>query len=104
VLQASLSASTADKNAVTVSDAIMILKQLVGLVSFNGYQQAAADFDQDGSVNVNDAIGVLRHVVDLSSAPEPVWEFDPLPVDMAGDDSANLVGVLTGDVNGSWIP
>jgi len=118
-------------SAVTLSDAIGILKMIVGLsVNSNNtplspYQAVAADFDQNGSVDLGDAIGVLKMVVGLS-APTPSWVYfdeakltdaynatQPLNhktwsegavVDVSSTTvaSVKIVGVLTGDVDGSW--
>jgi hypothetical protein len=117
--------------AVNLTDAISILKMIVGL-SVNGnnvplspYQAVAADFDQNGSVDLTDAIGVLKMIVGLN-APAPSWKYfddaklasaynatQPLnhkawspSSAMDGSSTANsmveIVGVLTGDVDGSW--
>jgi hypothetical protein len=124
-------------DAVNLTDAIAILKMIVGLnVNSNNtplspYQAIAADFDQDGSVGLTDAIGVLKMVVGLS-APTPTWKYyddtklnsaytsaqslnpkawtvsavvTDTPIgspDILMDSSVKLVGVLTGDVDGSW--
>jgi hypothetical protein len=90
------------------------------------YQAIAADFDQSGDVGLTDAIGVLKMVVGLS-APTPTWKYyddtklvsaytsaqslNPkgwttnAVISDAGtaDGSVKLVGVLTGDVDGSWV-
>jgi hypothetical protein len=117
--------------AVNLTDAISILKMIVGLsVNSNAaplspYQAVAADFDQSGSVDLTDAIGVLKMVVGLN-APAPTWKyFDDVKLASAynatqslshkawsagavmdaastADQSVKLVGVLTGDVDGSW--
>jgi hypothetical protein len=122
---------TKKTEAVNLSDAIAILKMIVGLnvnsinVPLSPYQAIAADFDQNGSVDLTDAIGVLKMVVGLS-APAPTWKyFDDakltsahnatqplnhkawsagavLDVSSTTDSSVKLVGVLTGDVDGSW--
>jgi Ca2+-binding RTX toxin-like protein len=119
-------------DAVNLNDAIGILKMIVGLpvnannVALTPYQAVAADFDQSGAVDLSDAIGVLKMVVGLS-APTPTWKyFDDVKLKgaysasqalnhMAWSASAvvsdapidtskiSLVGVLTGDVDGSWI-
>jgi CO dehydrogenase nickel-insertion accessory protein CooC1 len=89
------------------------------------YQAVAADFDQSGAVDLTDAIGLLKMVVGLN-APAPTWKyFDDAKLASAysatqslshkswsasaamdasstADPSAKLVGVLTGDVDGSW--
>lgn len=117
--------------AVNLTDAISILKMIVGLtVNSNGaplspYQAVAADFDQNGSVDLSDAIGVLKMVVGLN-APSPTWKyFDDaklassyiatqqltskawsagavVDVSSTADSTVKVVGVLTGDVDGSW--
>ena len=76
--------SDADKalaaQAVSLTDAISILKMIVGLnVNTSGaapspYQVAAADFNRDGNVGLNDAIDVLKFVVGLPSS-KPAWDF-----------------------------
>jgi Ca2+-binding RTX toxin-like protein len=122
---------TKKTDAVNLTDAIAILKMIVGLnVNSNNtplspYQAIAADFDQDGSVGLTDAIGVLKMVVGLS-APTPIWKYyDDTKINSSysstqslnpkgwttsalisdtgsADSSVKLVGVLTGDVDGSW--
>jgi len=113
--------------AVNLQDAIAVLKMIVGL-DINGankplspYQAIAADFDANGSVNLTDAIGVLKHVVGLA-APAPAWLFvdeadatmaaraglnpgtvEPtVSVDVTAATNVGLVGILRGDVDGSW--
>jgi hypothetical protein len=118
--------------AVNLTDAISILKMIVGL-SVNGnnvplspYQAVAADFDQNGSVDLTDAIGVLKMIVGLN-APAPTWKYfddtklagsynttqplnhkawsasSAIGSSSTADSTVKLVGVLTGDVDGSWI-
>ncbi len=114
--------------AVNLTDAIAILKMIVGL-PVNGanqplspYQALAADFDGDGSIALNDAIGVLRHVVGLPAAA-PAWHFaneadlavaaltgtNPgappainANISGAGPAHVGLVGYLSGDVDASY--
>lgn len=50
---------------ITVQDAIMVLRSVVGLVELNEDQTLAADVDGSGLVDVNDAILILRYVVGL---------------------------------------
>jgi methionine-rich copper-binding protein CopC len=119
-------------DAVNLTDAIGILKMIVGLsvnsnnVPLSPYQAVAADFDQSGSVDLGDAIGVLKMVVGLN-APAPTWKYfddaklassyntnQPLhhkdwsagaaaDPSSTGDATVKLLGVLTGDVDGSWV-
>jgi hypothetical protein len=125
-------ANSQTRAAVDLQDAIAVLKMIVGLpvntnnVALSPYQAIAADFDQNGSVELSDAIGVLKMVVGLS-APAPAWKYfdgDKLGVDYKvatalshkGWSTASalssldnvaaevkIVGVLTGDVDGSWL-
>jgi RTX calcium-binding nonapeptide repeat (4 copies) len=123
---------TKKADAVNLTDAIAILKMIVGLnvnsnnTALSPYQAIAADFDQSGDVGLTDAIGVLKMVVGLS-APTPTWKYyDDTKLASAytsaqslnpkgwtttavisdpttADSSVKLVGVLTGDVDGSWV-
>ena len=131
-LSASLPVPSAETSAVSqavnLQDAIAILKMIVGL-DVNGankalspYQAYAADYDGNGKVELSDAIGVLKHVVGLD-APTPQWLFfneidqtvpgkanllpgsvPSLSADLsaAGNIHVGLVGVLRGDVDGSY--
>jgi Ca2+-binding RTX toxin-like protein len=71
---------TKKSDAVNLTDAIAILKMIVGLnvnsnnTALSPYQAIAADFDQSGDVGLTDAIGVLKMVVGLS-APTPTWKY-----------------------------
>ena len=102
-----------DNGAVDLLDAIAILKSIVGLTPLNDYQKIAADFDKVNGVDLNDAIGILKHVVGLP-APMSEWTFvdkadlshDPahtIVVDVTADVTVDLVGILRGDVDGSWV-
>ena len=120
--------AAATDQAVNLQDAIAILKMIVGL-DVNGagkalspYQAYAADYDGSGKIELSDAIGVLKHVVGLD-APTPKWIFfneldatvptkanllpgsvPSLNADLSGSGAIHvgLVGVLRGDVDGSY--
>jgi hypothetical protein len=120
--------------AVNLTDAIAILKMIVGLpvnavgTATSPYQVVAADFNRDGGVGLTDAIDVLKAVVGLN-APAPSWVVldqskvssnmtmdsynadktksngwmsSTLSVDLDKTPEIQLVGVLAGDVDGSW--
>jgi hypothetical protein len=123
----------ASSAAVSLQDAIAILKMIVGLnVNASGplspYQVVAADYNRDGGVGLTDAIDVLKAVVGLN-APAPSWVVleqskvassmtmdsynadktksegwmsSTLSVDLDKTPEIQLVGVLAGDVDGSW--
>jgi peptidyl-prolyl cis-trans isomerase A (cyclophilin A) len=114
--------------AVNLQDAVAILKMIAGApvnpggAPLSPYQALAADVDGNGSVSLTDALGVLRHAVGLPGAAAPSWTFvdeaDPgmparatttpgaVPATLEGltpaDGHLGLVGVLRGDVDGSW--
>ena len=118
--------------AVNLQDAVAILKLVAGAPVNPGdrplspYQAIAADVDANGTVSLGDALAVLRHAVGLPGAPAPAWVFldegDPaVPQAAVADptapglpaapeaalpmsDTLGLVGVLRGDVDGSWAP
>jgi Ca2+-binding RTX toxin-like protein len=123
--------ATGTAQAVTLQDAVAILKLIAGVPVQAGdrllspYQSIAADVDANGVVSLADALGVLRHAVGLPGAPSPAWVFldesDPTVPMLAADptapglpaapqatlpatDTLVLVGVLRGDVDGSWAP
>ena len=93
------------------------------------FQIMAADLNGDGRVNSADALAILKVAVHLSTAVTPQWVFvedtrdfydensglytltksaaswdHTINATVAGDTAENLVGVLMGDVNGSWTP
>lgn len=92
----------------------------------------AADFDNSGSVTLNDVLQLLKYYLGKSTSATPSWQFVdaadfgtnsttflganganlskdntvPHAIDQAFDDShtsIQLLGVLRGDVDGSWV-
>ena len=121
--------TTSDRgNSVSSSDALAALKIAVGLSPNPGSapvtvaQFAAADVDGSGSVNSSDALNVLKMAVGLSTAPAAQWLWftdatakqvvtsttmawqQEIQIDLATTASVKVVGVLKGDVDGSWTP
>lgn len=122
--------AVATNQALTLADAISGLRLVAGLEitapnrTLSPYQALAADYDGDGAVRLNDAIDLLRHVAGLPS-PDPVWRFvneidasipsranltpgvlaATVSVNLAGaavQVHAGLVGILSGDIDGSF--
>jgi VCBS repeat-containing protein len=120
----------ASSAAVSLQDAIAILKLVVGLpVNGSGqalspYQTLAADYNGNGTVELSDAIDVLKYVVGLPGT-QPSWKFlnETTPIagitanptqpgsmpglEMPTDNGTStlrvgLVGFLRGDVDGSY--
>ncbi|NTU52990.1 MAG: hypothetical protein HGA97_04655, partial [Chlorobiaceae bacterium] len=90
--------------------------------SISNFQYLAADIDHDGRVRATDAMDILKMAVDHGSAPAQEWLFFSdearslamtrktidwnavqLDVTLNNDMELDLIGVLKGDVNGSWI-
>ena len=71
---ASTTASPVAAKAVDLTDAIAILKMIVGLdvnaggAPLTAYQAYAADVDGNGRVELSDAISVLKRIVGLETA------------------------------------
>ena len=114
------------EGSVNLQDAVSILKMIAGHSADVGgppasrFMSLAADFDGSGTVNLADALGVLRHAVGFQ-APKPSWVFVeeadvalpsllspgiPGPFTVAvtppGPIEVNVIGVLRGDVDGSY--
>jgi len=95
------------------------------LVDINPYQYYAADIDEDGDVDIQDAMDIYLMALDRSSAPADKWIFIDESVDFFDgssytvDDlnidwsivnkaqsstagSVNFVAVQKGDIDGDW--
>jgi hypothetical protein len=118
---------TAESNAVKANDALAALKIAVGInpnadgSAVSPYQYLAADVNHDGQVKAADALNILKMAVKLSTAPEMEWLFvpeivgsesmsrthvvwpdNPIPVTLDIDQDMHLIGIVKGDVDGSW--
>ncbi|MEI6640364.1 MAG: Ig-like domain-containing protein, partial [Chlorobium sp.] len=121
-------AGTAENNAVKANDALAALKIAVGMnpnadgSALSPYQYLAADVNHDGQVKAADALNILKMAVNLSTAPEKEWLFvpesvgseimsrtsvhwpdNPITVTLGADQELHLIGIVKGDVNGSWV-
>ncbi len=101
-LSASLGGSSSS-SGVNITDAVAILKHIVGIESVSGFAAVAADIDQSGAVNITDAVEVLKMIVGLTSTAKL------LAVDSAGESAltistgtADFTAVVLGDVDGSY--
>ena len=118
----------AEGNALQSSDALAALKIAVGLnpnadgSAVSPYQFLAADVNKDGAIKAGDALGILKMVVKLTTAPANEWLFvpdsvgseamsrthvvwpeNPIPVTLDVDQDLHLIGIVKGDVDGSWV-
>ncbi|MEI8103216.1 MAG: hypothetical protein WCG61_06790 [Chlorobium sp.] len=114
-------------NAIKANDALAALKMAVGMnpnadgSAVSPYQYLAADVNKDGQVKAADALNILKMAVKLSTAPEMEWLFvpesvgnesmsrthvvwpdNPIPVTLDMDQDVHLIGIVKGDVDGSW--
>ncbi len=118
-IEQSTTTSALAAKAVDLTDAIAILKMIVGLDVNSGgapstaYQAYAADVDGNGKVELSDAISVLKRIVGLETAAAN-WMFfngPPTVTDklnpglpptvsaaVSNSTNVNLVAVLRGDV------
>ena len=113
-------------NAVTSADALAALKIAVGLnpnpsLSPSPYQIMSADYNHDGKVSAADALAILKAAVQYTGSTAPSWQFVSETADLsqisrtnstytpsisavAGNFIQSMVGMIAGDVNGSWTP
>jgi hypothetical protein len=117
-------------SAINVTDAQAALRLAVGgnpnpvgatgtATKISPFQFMAADVNADGKVNVMDAQAILKLAVAANQTFTPEWMFvedtrvlnldrknaawdHSINVPVTGDTAANLIGVIKGDVNGSW--
>jgi peptidylprolyl isomerase len=59
-------------DGINITDAVLLLKQIVGLASLAGNNAIAADANQDGQINISDAVAVLKHIVGLEPIDQGV--------------------------------
>ncbi len=128
VLTTTKAAGEAEASAITANDALAALKIAVGMnpntdgTSVSPYQYLAADINKDGMVKSADALNILKMAVHLSSAPanewifvseslgsesmsrsHVIWQDKLLLMTIDHDQQLELIGIVKGDVDGSWV-
>ncbi len=117
----------ASEKAIGSFDALEALRLAVGLAKSDGTAEwqdyIASDFNQDGRVNSADALNILKYAVGLTGGPTADWIFldgdgdyssakdsyaqidtDTFSLGTIDDNqSLNMIGILVGDVDGSFI-
>jgi len=125
-LDAQKVADSTAHQAVTFSDALAALKIAVGRNpnhdggEVHASQYLAADVNHDGNVQTDDAVNILKMAIGLADAPATAWQILPESIEtqhMSNSDviwptdpqvqvtqntEINMIGIITGDVNGSW--
>jgi methionine-rich copper-binding protein CopC len=119
---------TAEANAIHANDALAALKMAVGMnpnadgSAVSPYQFLAADINKDGVIRAADALNILKMAVKLDTAPANEWLFvpesvgsesmsrahviwpdNPVSVTLDVDQELHLIGIVKGDVDGSWV-
>jgi hypothetical protein len=115
-------ADTTIKPAIGLNDVLSALKLYLGKTTADSspYAMMAADFDANGKVELSDVLNILKTYLGKAASVSPQWTFVDAAADLGGmtaksclapapslnlvdaSTSVNLVGVLRGDVNGSW--
>jgi hypothetical protein len=98
-------------DGVDINDAINILIAPTGTFEPGTLLFMASDLDENGIVDVNDAIWIAQRVADPSTYPKPIswsasdWVFDNPEISVSGGDvSINIYGLCSGDTNTSYQP
>ncbi len=127
-LASTKASGVAESNAIKSSDALAALRIAVAMNpnsdggEISPYQYLAADINKDGQIKAADALNILKMAVKLDTAPEKEWLFvpesvasesmsrthvvwpdNPIPVTLDLDHDLHLIGIVMGDVNGSWV-
>lgn len=110
------------KPALGLNDVLSALKLYLGKTTTDSspYAMIAADFDANGKVELNDVLNILKTYLGKTASVTPQWTFVDATANLSGltakacavpalnlslieaSSTVNLVGVLRGDVNGSW--
>ncbi len=92
---------------VNSTDALLIMKHFVGLVSLQGVKLLAADVVTNGTINAVDALAVQKRFVgQLASFTSGDWVFEKPVLLLNGLTTLTVTikGLCNGDVNGSYNP
>ncbi len=101
---------TGDANGITSFDAAQIAQQVVGLITLNDCQRAAADTSGNGEITSFDAAFIAQFVVGITNPDNKTGTWKFLPPTRAystlnGNQTAqNFDAVLLGELTGNWTP
>jgi len=100
--------------SVNITDAVSVLKHIVGISTLNSEQQFLGDLNGDGQVNITDAVTILKQIVGIEAPPnfvafsdrgsgyttELVVEngFVDFQVGVLGDLDSSSLSALTADI------
>lgn len=128
-----VTATKASEAGVSLTDVLAALKVYLGkdlpTDYRSNYNYIAADFDANGVVNLTDVLSLLKYYLGKTTTATPTWTFvdaadvddsgviagtsgnvsktattpHAVDVDLGTATTVELVGVLRGDVDGSWV-
>ena len=94
------------RDAISGSDAVMMLQSIAYLLTLTNEQKIAADVTLDGDVTGADAVALLRHLAFFTThiAHTGQWSFVPpdTTFDLTADAVIDFSGYLLGDVTLDW--
>ncbi|MBN3035024.1 MAG: carboxypeptidase regulatory-like domain-containing protein [Bacteroidales bacterium] len=99
--------STTAFGGLNSTDALVIRRHSLGLLTLTGLRLLAADVNESSSINTTDALLVRRRSLSLPvpSWSAPDWLFENPGISIAGSNiTQNFKGICSGDVNGSYTP
>ena len=125
-----ISVSEPSEAGINLSDVLGALKVYLKKDTSSPFKYIASDFDGNGKVELTDVLSLLKFYLKKPNATQPSWAFmdasdisdagiaaagtgqvslsaaqpDGIDVDLQVASSVQLVGVLRGDVDGSWAP
>jgi uncharacterized protein (TIGR03437 family) len=103
-------AKTGDANGITSFDAAQIAQHVVGIITLNTCQQAAADTSGNGQITSFDAAFIAQYAVGITNPDNRTgaWRFLPPSrayASLSGNQTAqNFDAVLMGELTGNWTP
>jgi len=93
-------------DAITGSDALLMLQYLAFLVELTPDQHFASDVTEDGNVTGSDAQAILRYLAFYADniGATGQWRFEPSDTlfELTENTSKNFKSFLLGDANGNW--
>ena len=128
-----VTATRASAAGISLTDVLAALKVYLGKSLptdyASSYNYIAADFDANGAVNLTDVLSLLKYYLGKTTTATPSWTFvdaadvdgsgniagttgnisksattpHAVDVDLSSVSTVELVGVLRGDVDGSWV-
>lgn len=103
-------AKTGDANGITSFDAAQIAQHVVGVITLNDCQRAAADTSNNGEITSFDAAFIAQYVVGIANLSNTTGEWKFLPparsyASLSGSQTGqDFNAVLMGELTGNWTP